>query len=143
MLGTSYNADNFANSIGFPTDEMETVENPPGPTITTVADFRKVIEGSFEKHHVIEDFSIPCNAAKVYRTGLAFAAVKIGTKEYPLYEEFEKTMQVPYNLVLLKTLSTYRSRLNTSYTAPSPHLSLLSLNSSIGIYFEQFKLFKT
>ncbi|XP_029183706.2 cholesterol oxidase-like [Acropora millepora] len=94
VLGTSYNADNFANSIGFPTDEMETVENPPGPTITTVADFRKVIEGSFEKHHVIEDFSIPCNAAKVYRTGLAFAAVKIGTKEYPLYEEFEKTMQI-------------------------------------------------
>ena len=95
MLGSSYNADNFANSIGFPTDEMETVENPPGPTITTVADFRKVIEGSFEKHHVIEDFSIPYNAAKVYRTGLAFAAFKIGTKEYPLYEEFEKTMQVP------------------------------------------------
>ena len=103
MLGTSYNADNFANSIGFRTDEMEDVESPPGPTITTVADFRKVIEGSFDKHHVIEDFSIPCNTAKVYRTGLAYTAFKIGTKEYPPYEEFEKAMQVPYNLVLLNS----------------------------------------
>ena len=104
MLGTSYNADNFANSIGFPTGEMEAVENPPGPTITTVADFRKVIEGSFDKHHVIEDFSIPCNTATVYITGLAYTAFQVGTKEYPPYEEFEKAMQVPYNLVLLKTL---------------------------------------
>ena len=100
---------------------MEAVEKPPGPTITTVADFRKVIEGSFEKHHVIEDFSIPCNAAKVYRTGLALAALKIGTKEYPLYEELEKKMQVPYNLVLFKTLLNNRSRLNTRATQLLAH----------------------
>ena len=103
LFGTSYNADNFANSIGFPTDEMKDVESPPGPTITTLADFRRVIEGSFDKQHVIEDFSIPCNTARVYRTGLAYTAYKVGTKKYPPYEEFEKTMRVTsFNLILLK-----------------------------------------
>ena len=94
-MGTSYNGDNFANSIGYPTDMMDDIESPPGPTITTVADFRKVIKGDFENQHVIEDFSVPCNTAKIYKLGLALSAFKFGTKEYPPWEEFEKIAQVP------------------------------------------------
>ena len=94
-MGTSYNGDNVANSIGYPTDKMEHIESPPGPTITTVADFRKVINGTFENQHIVEDFSIPSNTAKIYRAGLALTAFLIGTKEYPIYEKYEKIWQVP------------------------------------------------
>ena len=94
VLGTSYNGDNVANSIGYPTDKMDDVESPPGPTITTVADFRKLIK-DFNQQHVIEDFSIPCNSAKIYRAGLAPTAFLIGTREYPIYEKYEKIWQVP------------------------------------------------
>ncbi|XP_067053204.1 cholesterol oxidase-like [Acropora muricata] len=93
VLGTSYNGDNVANSIGYPTDKMDDVESPPGPTITTVADFRKLIK-DFNQQHVIEDFSIPCNTAKIYRPGLALTAFLIGTKEYPIYEKYEKIRQI-------------------------------------------------
>ena len=93
VLGTSYNGDNVANSIGYPTDKMEDVESPPGPTITTVADFRKLIK-DFNQQHVIEDFSVPCNTAKIYKVGLALSAIMFGTKEYPPREQFEKRMQV-------------------------------------------------
>ena len=94
VLGMSYNGDNVANSVGVETKNMASTQSPPGPCITTVADFRKVIGGSYEKHFVIEDGTPPSIISVPYSVGLSFGAKVFGMDKYPADEMLEKAFQV-------------------------------------------------
>ena len=94
VFGMSYNGDNIANSVGVETKDMASTQSPPGPCITTVADFRKVIGGSYEKHFVIEDGTPPSIISVPYSVALSFSAKVFGMDKYPAGEMLEKAFQV-------------------------------------------------
>ena len=104
VLGLSYNGHNVANSVGIETKEVASPQSPPGPTITYVADFRKVIGGGFEKHFVIEDGTPPSVVSKPYSVGLTFASKAIGIEKYPAGDMFEKAFQVPIEEIVKSLL---------------------------------------
>lgn len=95
VLGFIYNGHDVANSVGIETKEMASTQSPPGPTITCVADFRKVIGGGFENHFVIEDGTPPSVVSKPYSVGLTFASKAIGIDKYPAGDMLEKAFEVP------------------------------------------------
>ncbi|XP_068719443.1 cholesterol oxidase-like [Montipora capricornis] len=93
VLATSFNGDHFANTVGVETKDLPHTKHPPGPTITAVADFSKVVKGSFENHFVLEDFNPPSMFAGPYSVALPFAADLIGIEKYPSNEMFERIFQ--------------------------------------------------
>ena len=101
VLATSFNGDHFANTVGVETKDLPHTKHPPGPTITVVADFRKVVKGSFENHFVLEDFNPPSMFAGPYSFALPFAADLIGIKKYPSNEMFERLFQVTLVVITL------------------------------------------
>ena len=101
VLGMSYNGDNIANSVGVETKNMASAHPPPGPCITSIADFRKVIGGSYESHFVIEDGTPPSILSVPFSVGLTFAAKAIGIDKYPTSDMLEKTFQVRTTLSVL------------------------------------------
>ena len=96
VLASSYNGDHFANTVGVETKHLPQHKFPPGPTITTVADFRKVIKGGFEEHFVLEEFNPPSIFAGPYSVALPFAAHLIGIDKYPSDEMFDRIFQVNF-----------------------------------------------
>ena len=94
VLGFSYNGDNIKNSVGVETKDMASAQPPPDPYITCVADFRKVIGGSYENHFVIGDGTPPSILSAPFSVGLTFAWKVIGIDKYPVGDMLEKTFQV-------------------------------------------------
>ena len=96
VFGISYNGDNISNSVGVETKDMASAQPPPGPCITSIADFRKVIGGSYENHFVIEDGTPPSVISAPFSVGLTFASKAIGIDKYPAGDMLEKTFQVRF-----------------------------------------------
>lgn len=90
VIASSFCGDNVVNAIGIPYETAPGVDHPPGPTITTVADFRRFTPGNFEKHHVIQDFGIPVGLASPFIIGLAVKALFSGDEQYPDIEDVDK-----------------------------------------------------
>ena len=94
VLGWSFNGRHGVNAIGVHSKVAEYVPETPGPTITTVADFRKTGGPNFDSHHIVEDFGIPNNLRSPYVLGLIVAAMTNGLRKYPNYAIFKKFFQV-------------------------------------------------
>lgn len=92
-VGFSYNGDQIANSVGVETKDMSSAQ-PPGPTVTSIIDFRKVNGGNFEDNFIIEDGTAPSILAVPFTVGVSFGAKVIGIDKYPANELLEKTFQV-------------------------------------------------
>ncbi|XP_068686234.1 cholesterol oxidase-like [Montipora foliosa] len=90
VIASSFCGDNVVNAIGIPFETAPGVDHPPGPTITTAADFRRFTPGSFDKHHVVEDFGIPVGLASPYIIGLAVKALFSGDDKYPDLDDIDK-----------------------------------------------------
>ena len=95
VLGFSYNGDKMANSVGIETENMAS-NQPPGPCITSIMDFRKVNGGSFENNFVIEDGTPPSILSIPFTVGVSFSSKTIGIDKYPPNELLEKTFQVGF-----------------------------------------------
>ena len=93
VLGISYNGDKITNSVGIETKNMAS-NQPPGPCITSIMDFRKVNGGSFENNFVIEDGTFPSVISIPFTVGVSFSSKVIGIDKYPPNELLEKTFQV-------------------------------------------------
>ena len=94
VIASSFCGDNVVNAIGIPFETAPGVDHPPGPTITTAADFRPFTLGSFERHHVVEDFGIPVGLASPYVIGLAVKALFSGDDKYPDLDDIDKFYKV-------------------------------------------------
>lgn len=96
VLGFSFNGSKEANSVGIETKYM--TENnsatPPGPCITSVADFRKTGDRELKKHFVIEDGTPPSVISGLYSLGLCVAAGVFGVEEYNRDEVLEHIWRV-------------------------------------------------
>ncbi|XP_078359087.1 uncharacterized protein LOC144643643 isoform X2 [Oculina patagonica] len=100
VLGFSYNGNKKANAIGIKTKkESETEDDkndsyePPGPTITSVMDFRKTLDGGFKDHFVIEDGNLPSIASVPFAVGISVSAKVLGKDKFPSEEKMEKVAQ--------------------------------------------------
>ena len=95
VLASSFCGTNEVNALGIPFQDAPGAPSPPGPTITTVVDFRTVTRGSFDRHHIIEDFGFPVTYAGPYIVGLAVQALFKGDSDsYPDLEDLQKFHQV-------------------------------------------------
>lgn len=94
VLGWSFNGRHGVNAIGVHSKAAQYVPETPGPTITTVADFRKTGGPNFDSHHIVEDFGIPNNLRSPYVLGLIVAAMTNGLRKYPNYAIFKKFFQM-------------------------------------------------
>ncbi len=101
VLGFSYNGDKKANAIGIKTKKESDTEDkkndsyePPGPTITSVMDFRKTLGGDFKDHFVIEDGNLPSIASVPFAVGVSVSAKVLGKDKFPSEEKLEKVAQV-------------------------------------------------
>ncbi|KAL9984027.1 hypothetical protein ACROYT_G006282 [Oculina patagonica] len=100
VLGFSYNGDKKANAIGIKTkketnteDKKNDSDEPPGPTITSVMDFRKTQGGDFKDHIAIEDGNIP-SIASVPSSGILSVSAKVlGKDKFPSEEKMGKVAQ--------------------------------------------------
>ena len=92
-VGFSYNGDREANSLGVETRQMASVQ-PPGPTIVSAMDFRKVNNDNFEKNIIIEDGTPASSLSELYAFGVSFAAKVTGEDKFPSNEWLEKAFQV-------------------------------------------------
>ena len=104
VLGFSYNGDEKTNSVGIETKHVtgSHSKEPPGPCITSVMDFRKVIGGDFKNHFVIEDGTPPSILSVPYAVRVLFAAKAIGIEKYPPGDMLEKVFQVRVVRVILE-----------------------------------------
>ncbi|XP_078380752.1 cholesterol oxidase-like [Oculina patagonica] len=91
-VGFSYNGDKIANSVGVETKDISSAQ-PPGPTVTSIIDFRKVNGGNFEDNFIVEDGTPPSILAVPFTVGLSFGAKVSGIDKYPPNELLEKTFQ--------------------------------------------------
>ena len=96
-VGFSYNGDKMANSLGVQTKNMGSAQ-PPGPTIASIVDFRKVNKDNFENNIVIEDGTPASTLSELFTVGVSFAAKVTGSDKYPKNEWLEKTFQVIFAL---------------------------------------------
>ena len=100
VLGFSYNGDKKMNAIGAKTkknsdkQDKENKREPPGPTITTVMDFRKTLGGDFKDHFVIEDANLPSVGSVPFTVGISVSAKVLGEDKFPSEEKMEKVAQV-------------------------------------------------
>ncbi len=92
-VGFSYNGDKIANSVGVETKDISSVQ-PPGPTVTSIIDFRKVNGGNYEDNFIVEDGTPPSILAVPFTVGLSFGSKVSGIDKYPPNELLEKTFQV-------------------------------------------------
>ncbi|XP_068747116.1 cholesterol oxidase-like [Montipora capricornis] len=90
VVASSFWGKDVVNAIGIPFETAPGVDHPPGPTITTIADFRPFTPGNFDKHHVVQDFGIPVGLASPYIIGLAVKALFSGDEQYPDLEDIDK-----------------------------------------------------
>ena len=105
VLGFSYNGDKKANAIGIKTkkesdtkDKKNNRYEPPGPTITSVMDFRETLGGDFKDHFVIEDGNLPSIASVPFSAGISVSAKMLGEDKFPSEEKMEKNAQVKFIL---------------------------------------------
>ncbi|XP_022797350.1 uncharacterized protein LOC111335634 [Stylophora pistillata] len=103
-VGFSYNGDREANSLGVETRQMASVQ-PPGPTIVSAMDFRKVNNDNFEKNIIIEDGTPASSLSELYAFGVSFAAKVTGEDKFPSNEWLEKAFQELQGKGINNTLS--------------------------------------
>ncbi len=101
VLGFSYNGDKKTNAIGIKSkkesdteDKKNDSDEPPGPTITSVMDFRKTLDGNFKDHFVIEDGNLPSIGSVPFTVGISVSAKVLGVDKFPSEEKMEKVAQV-------------------------------------------------
>lgn len=102
-VGFSYNGDKIANSVGVETKDIPYIQ-PPGPTVTSIIDFRKLNGGNFADNFVIEDGTPPSILAVPFAIGVSFGAKVAGINTFPPNELFEKTFQVCIPRIKCKTV---------------------------------------
>ena len=102
MFGVSYNGDKRANTVGINTEkgDKNNCQEPPGPTITSIIDFRKTLGGDFKGHYVIEDGSAPSVASVPFTVGVSVGAKVLGEDKFPKGEKMEKVFQVKLRMYL-------------------------------------------
>ena len=114
VLGFSYNGNKKMNAIGTRTtkesstkDNKDNLNEPPGPTIASVIDFRKTLGGDFKDHFVIEDGNLPSIASAPFTVGISVSAKVLGEDKFPSQENMEKVAQVKLSQTYSKnTLSS-------------------------------------
>ena len=96
VLAFSYNGSKKANSVGLETRHMteDGKATPPGPCITSVADFRKTDDENIKDHFVIEDGTPPSAISGPYSLGLMAAARVAGVEKYHADEAIETAWRV-------------------------------------------------
>lgn len=96
VLAFSYNGSERANSVGLETKHMteDKTATPPGPCITSVADFRKRGENTLKHQFVIEDGTPPSAISGPYALGLMAAGNVAGLEKYKLDNATETAWRV-------------------------------------------------
>ncbi|XP_015773897.1 PREDICTED: cholesterol oxidase-like, partial [Acropora digitifera] len=92
VVASSFCGTNVTNVIGIPFQDAPETTSPPGPSITTVADFRTVTRGGFDRHHIIEDVGPPVTFGAPYVVALAVKAL-FTNDSYPDLEDLQKFYQ--------------------------------------------------